>query len=138
MELKKMEMKMYLNNTFCRHLNENERNELLFEAAQQGNVKLLQFLIDAKTNINAINSNKCTALMYAVVFNQINSTSEVIRPVNNPHLRTTDNKLWGDLSGWVHYIKNTRIGLNVYKKEILERGQKLIQLIQKEYHLDNE
>ena len=74
----------------------------------------------------------------AVVFNQINSTSEVIRPVNNPHLRTTDNKLWGDLSGWVHYIKNTRIGLNVYKKEILERGQKLIQLIQKEYHLDNE
>jgi hypothetical protein len=74
----------------------------------------------------------------AIVFNQINSTSEVIRPVNNPPLRTTDNKLWGDLSGWVHYIKNTRIGLYLYKKEIVESGEKLIQLIQKEYHLKNE
>jgi hypothetical protein len=74
----------------------------------------------------------------AVVFNGINSTSEVIRPVNNPPLRTMDNKLWGDLSGWVHYIKNTRIGLYVYKKQVVEDGEKLIQLILKEYRLKNE
>jgi len=44
----------------------------------------------------------------------------------------------GDLSGWVHYIKNTRIGIYEYKKVVLEKGEKLIQLIQKEYHLENE
>ena len=71
----------------------------------------------------------------AVIFNQINSTTKVKRPVNNPPLRTVDKKLWGDLSGWVHYIKNTRIGLHEYKKQILEKGEKLIQLIQNEYHL---
>jgi hypothetical protein len=74
----------------------------------------------------------------AVVFNRINSTGEVLRPENNPPLRTTDKKLFGDLTGWVHYIKNTRIGLYDYKKEMLQKGEKLIQLIQKEYHLENE
>ena len=44
----------------------------------------------------------------AVVFNRINSTNEVIRPNDNPPLRTNDKKLLADLSGWVHYIKNTR------------------------------
>ncbi|MBI1783201.1 MAG: hypothetical protein HYR66_17820 [Sphingobacteriales bacterium] len=72
----------------------------------------------------------------AVVFNEINSTNEVTRPVNNPALRINDKKLWGDLSGWVHYIKNTRIGLSEYKKRLHEKGQKLIQLIEKEYHLE--
>ena len=74
----------------------------------------------------------------AVVFNRINSTNEVIRPGDNPPLRTTDKKLLGDLAGWVHYIKNTRIGLYSHKKRVLENGEKLIELIQKEYHLEKE
>jgi hypothetical protein len=74
----------------------------------------------------------------AVVFNEINSTNKVIRPVNNPPLRTTDKKLMGDLAGWVHYIKNTRIGLAEYKSRLLEKGEKLIALIENEYHLKNE
>jgi hypothetical protein len=74
----------------------------------------------------------------AVVFNQINSTTAVTRPGNNPPLRTTDKKLLGDLSGWVHYIKNTRVGLYQYKKVLFENGDALIKLIEKEYHIENE
>jgi hypothetical protein len=74
----------------------------------------------------------------AVVFNQINSTIVVARPADNPPLRTTDKKLLGDLSGWVHYIKNTRIGLYQYKRVVLDKGKSLIELIEKEYGLEDE
>ena len=74
----------------------------------------------------------------AFAFNEINSTNKVVRPVNNPALRTDDKKLLGDLAGWVHYIKNTRIGLAEYKKRLLEKGEKLILLINEQYHLKNE
>ena len=74
----------------------------------------------------------------ASVFNEINSTNTVVRPSNNPALRIVDKKLLGDLAGWVHYIKNTRIGLAEYKKSLVEKGEKLIRLIQKEYHLKSE
>ena len=74
----------------------------------------------------------------AVVFNQINSTSMnmVTRPADNPALRTDDKKILGDLAGWVHYIKNTRIGIYQYKKDVIKKGEKLIQQIQKEYNLE--
>jgi hypothetical protein len=74
----------------------------------------------------------------ADVFNQINSSSLnlVTRPADNPPLRTTDKKLLGDLAGWVHYIKNTKIGIYQFKKDLLEKGEKLIQQIQNEYHID--
>jgi len=76
----------------------------------------------------------------AVVFNRINSSglNIVARPVDNPPLRTNDKKLLGDLAGWVHYIKNTRIGIYQFKKDVLLKGGKLIQQIKKEYHLENE
>ncbi len=74
----------------------------------------------------------------ADVFNQINSTSLnlVTRPIDNPPLRTNDKKILGDLAGWVHYIKNTRIGIYQYKKDLLKKGDMLIQKIQKEYRVD--
>ena len=74
----------------------------------------------------------------ADIFNQINSTSMnlVTRPSDNPPLRTNDKKLLGDLAGWVHYIKNTRIGIYQYKKDLLEKGEILIRQIQKEYNLE--
>ena len=71
----------------------------------------------------------------AFVFNEINSTNTVVRPVNSPALRTVDNKILGDLAGWVHYIKNTRIGIAEHKKRLLEKGEKLIRLINEQYHL---
>ncbi|MEO6537403.1 MAG: hypothetical protein ABIT07_13155 [Ferruginibacter sp.] len=76
----------------------------------------------------------------ADVFNQINSISMnmVARPVDNPPLRTTDRKLLGDLAGWAHYIKNTRIGIDQFKKGVFEKGEKLIKQIEKEYHLEIE
>ncbi len=74
----------------------------------------------------------------ADIFNQINSTSMnlVTRPSDNPLLRTNDKKLLGDLAGWVHYIKNTRIGINQYKKDLFEKGELLIRQIQKKYDLE--
>lgn len=74
----------------------------------------------------------------ADIFNQINSTimNLVSRPSDNPPLRTNDKKLLGDLAGWVHYIKNTRIGIYQYKKDLLEKGEILIRQIQKEYNLE--
>lgn len=74
----------------------------------------------------------------ADIFNQINSTSMnlVTRPSNNPPLRTNDPKLLGDLAGWVHYIKNTRIGIYQYKKDLREKGEMLIQQIEKKYDLE--
>lgn len=74
----------------------------------------------------------------AVIFNEINSTLRVQRPVNNPALRTNDKKILGDLSGWAHYIKNTRIGIDYYKSELIKKGDSLTSLIQKEYHLEKE
>lgn len=73
----------------------------------------------------------------ARIFNEINSASMnlVSRPPGNPPLRTNDKKLLGDLAGWAHYIKNTRIGVYQYTTDVLEKGEKLIQQIQKEYHL---
>ncbi len=93
---------------------------------------------DAETSEENEYRKIAVQIFSASVFNQINSTIEVKRPVTNPQLRTSDRKLLGDLSGWVHYIKNTRIGLYDYKKKILEKGEKLIGEIQKEYHLENE
>ncbi len=74
----------------------------------------------------------------AGVFNQINSSALniVSRPVNNPPLRTNDPKLLGDLAAWVHYIKNTRIGIYQYKKEVLEKGENLIEQIEAAYDFD--
>ena len=74
----------------------------------------------------------------ANVFNRINSSSMnlVTRPAYNPPLRTNDIKILGDLAGWVHYIKNTRIGIYQYKGDLLKKGETLIQQIQKEYHID--
>jgi hypothetical protein len=69
----------------------------------------------------------------ATIFNQINSTMTVLRPTKNPSLRTADRKLLGDLAGWVHYIKNTRISLVNYKIELLKKGEELIQLIDQQY-----
>ena len=63
---------------------------------------------------------------------------QVQRPVNNPALRTNDKKILGDLSGWAHYIKNTRIGIDYYKSELIKKGDSLTSLIQKEYHLEKE
>ena len=60
----------------------------------------------------------------------------VTRPAYNPPLRTNDIKILGDLAGWVHYIKNTRIGIYQYKGDLLKKGETLIQQIQKEYHID--
>ena len=74
----------------------------------------------------------------ADVFNRINSTglNIVTRPTENPPLRTNDPKLRGDLAGWVHYIKNTRIGIYQYKIELLKKGEDLVRLINEEYHID--
>jgi hypothetical protein len=74
----------------------------------------------------------------ADVFNRINSTglNIVSRPGENPPLRTNDPKLRGDLAGWVHYIKNTRIGIYQYKNDLLKKGEELIRLIGEEYHVD--
>ncbi len=76
----------------------------------------------------------------AVVFNHINSSglNVVSRPVDNPPLRTDDKKLLGDLAGWVHYMKNTRIGIDQFKKDVIFKGENLIRKIQKEYNLKDE
>ena len=74
----------------------------------------------------------------AAVFNEINSSLEVKRPVNNPALRVTDRKIAGDLAGWVHYIKNTRISIDYYKSELIKKGEQLTKLIKKEYNLEKE
>ncbi len=74
----------------------------------------------------------------AAVFNKINSTMEVKRPAGNPALRTTDRKIAGDLAGWVHYIKNTRISIDYYKSELRKKGDIVTALIEKEYHLKKE
>ena len=74
----------------------------------------------------------------ADVFNRINSAglNNVSRPTEHPPLRTNDPKLRGDLAGWVHYLKNTRIGIYQFKKELVKKGEDLVRLIGEEYHLD--
>jgi hypothetical protein len=74
------------------------------------------------------------------VFNQITDTADaanVLRPANFPDLKTTDLKVLSALSTWIHYIKNTRFGIYQNKKAMLEKGEVLSKLIQKEYRLEN-
>jgi hypothetical protein len=73
----------------------------------------------------------------ASVFNSINSTLQVLRPENNPTLRVTDRKIAGDLAGWVHYVKNTRISIDHFKSELMKKGEFLTDIIKKEYHIEN-
>ena len=112
--------------------NEKVANNIMSYYSELPHIQSLEVTEEGETN----EYRKIAVQIFsAVVFNEINSTTRVIRPVSNPPLRTAEKKLWGDLSGWVHYIKNTRISLSEYKNRLLEKGEKLIRLIQDEYHL---
>jgi len=114
--------------------NERVSNDIMSYYSELLQIQSLELTEQSETN----EYRKIAVQIFnAVVFNEINSTNRVVRPVNNPPLRIADKKILGDLAGWVHYIKNTRIGLCEYKKRLLEKGEKLIRLIHEEYHLKN-
>ncbi len=61
--------------------------------------------------------------------------NSITKPNGNPSLRTYDTKLLTDLAGWIHYMKSSRMGLRVYKNDLMQSGTKLISFLKKEYHL---
>jgi hypothetical protein len=60
----------------------------------------------------------------------------ITRPKANPPLRTYDTKLLTDLAGWVQYMKSSRMGLRVYKNDLMQSGTKLISFLKKEYDIE--
>jgi hypothetical protein len=59
------------------------------------------------------------------------------RPAGNPALSTYDTKQLMRLAGMVAYINGTRRAYVVYEKRMRKNAQELIELLKREYHLDN-
>jgi len=71
-----------------------------------------------------------------LIFNSMGTIKDsIISPIGNSPLRTSDQALLADLSGWIQYIKSSVQGLTEFKKGLKRSAEDLIQLIRNEYHL---
>ena len=70
------------------------------------------------------------------IFNQmLNAADTIDRPKIAPVLLTTDNKTLLALAGWAHYSISNRFATTEAEKKLLAKGEELITLVKKEYHL---
>ena len=70
------------------------------------------------------------------IFNQmLNAADTIDRPKIAPLLLTTDNKTLLALAGWAHYSISNRFATTEAEKKLLAKGEELIALVKKEYHL---
>lgn len=63
---------------------------------------------------------------------------EIMRPVSNPPLRSTDNELLQELAVFAVYLHGTKSGIMGADQKIKDAGADLIAYLQKTYHLDDE
>jgi hypothetical protein len=65
----------------------------------------------------------------------LNAADTIDRPKIAPLLLTTDNKTLLALAGWAHYSISNRFATTEAEKKLLAKGEELITLVKKEYHL---
>lgn len=96
--------------------------------------------------LESINENEFT--QYKIVASKIfnpeiflraeGSNNEITRIAGNPPLRKNDNELLQEFSVFSVYMHGTRKGILGAEEEIKAAGEKLVDYLQKEYHLENE
>ena len=70
------------------------------------------------------------------IFNQMLNVADTIdRPKADTLLLTTDKKTLLALAGWAHYSISNRHATTEAEKKLLAKGEELITLVKKEYHL---
>lgn len=73
------------------------------------------------------------------IFNHmLNAADTIDRITGNPVLLKTDKEILNNLAGWANYTIANRSAIDQSKKQLLAKGEELIALIKKEYHLENE
>jgi hypothetical protein len=69
------------------------------------------------------------------VFDQMVDIDGIIRPVNNPPLRSYDPAIQQDLAYYVHQLKGSNFILQSRLALLSEKAKNIISFLQKEYHL---
>ena len=73
------------------------------------------------------------------IFNQmLNAADTIDRVTGHPLLLKADKEILNNLAGWTHYTIANRSAINGAKEQLLAKGEELIALIKKEYHLNDE
>jgi hypothetical protein len=73
------------------------------------------------------------------IFNHmLNAADTIDRVTGNPLLSKADKETLNNLAGWAHYTIANRSAIDEAKEQLLVKGEELIALIKKEYHLQHE
>jgi hypothetical protein len=70
------------------------------------------------------------------VDNMISPDNDIIKPIGNPALLTTNKQDLIRLAGMVSYIKNSRLAQANSEKKMNQNAIELLELLKKEYHLE--
>jgi hypothetical protein len=99
-------------------------------------VRLLESINETEFTEFKIGASK---IFDPAIFIQAEGANNEIKRLNgNPALRSTDNELLQELSVFAVYMHGTKKGILEADTEIKTAGAKLIEYLQKEYHLENE
>jgi len=73
------------------------------------------------------------------IFNHmLNAADTIDRITGKPILLKNDKETLNNLAGWAHYTIANRSAIDEAKEQLLVKGEGLMALIKKEYHLENE
>jgi len=73
------------------------------------------------------------------IFNHmLNAADTIDRVSGNPFLLKAEKEILNNLAGWTHYTIAQHSAINKAKEQLLAKGEELIALIKKEYHLKDE
>jgi len=73
------------------------------------------------------------------IFNQmLNAADTIDRVSGHPFLLKAEKEILNNLAGWTHYTIAQHSAINKAKEQLLAKGEELIALIKKEYHLKDE
>jgi len=73
------------------------------------------------------------------IFNKmLNAADTIDRVTGNPLLSKADKETLNNLAGWAHYTIGNRSAINEAKEQLLAKGEELMALIKKQYHLKDE
>jgi hypothetical protein len=102
-----------------------------------GQIKLLEMLEGIEKKEGEEYRKLAIRVFDPGVFNSmVNPQDSIVRPEGNPPLRNSDLDLLADIAGWVQYMKSSRTGLAMEKRNLKKTAGELILLIKKEYRLE--
>ena len=87
--------------------------------------------------IERINSYPVLSQMFdTYVLDKMVTMNGITRPVNNPHLRTYDPRIFQDVAFYVHAVKGSMYTIEDRLQKLNEKAKNTITFLQKEYHIE--